>query len=368
MTEHRDPAALLTPDDLRELLRKRPNIARLADVDRWVENMAMRCCESGTKYHHVDQCLDNYDRDHGYVAPDIDLGKLCIEVARYIGNARRYYRGKEPEPFVERTSIPAEFVAMGLTTELHHTIERFVALTEDKLAAELHELFVLESKANGTMHADWTSAFVAYAKKNAPRVRKQLAIVEASGGLTSVRGGFAKRTDVTNKELQHARDALDACWQKVFSSPRMASDQDDVVLGQLWHYARMLAAASPSWSDATALDVKRVLGKWFMAWFRHNDERVINAGYPLGWMLANDGARLKAWGLPTRTGPSTTTEPVQRRPNVSVDVRQPQTPVDDDANQPIYMTPAAEPMRRRPIAQNNVVPIPIAPRTNGNER
>lgn len=365
MTEHRDPAALLTPDDLRELLRKRPNIARLADVERWVENMAMRCAESGTKHHHVDQGLDNYDRDKGWQATGLHLEVLTKEVAQYIGNCKRFYRGKEPEPFVERTTIPAEFTVLGLTMELRHAIERFVALSEDVLAAELFDSFVLESRANGWVKSDWTMAFAAYCKQHAPRVRKQVAAAQMSAGVTSTKGWFAKRTDVTGDELQHARDALDACWQKVFSSPRMASDQDDVVLGQLWYFARMLAAASSNWTDATPLDVKRILGKWFMAWFRHSDERVVNAGYPLTWMLANDGARLKAWGLPTRTGPSTTTEPVQRRPNVNVDVRQPQTPV-IDANQPIYMMPAAEPMRRRPAVQGNVVPLPVAPRTNGN--
>lgn len=131
------------------------------------------------------------------------------------------------------------------------------------------------------------------------------------GGVSKRKRGDARRFAATQQssagqldpaKLKLARDAARWAWKNADSAnpDRIIDETDDAAFAGLWAIAEREAGADARWKNFTTNDIQRILAHWMQKYFRSNDKSLIDRGYPISWLMANECARIKSYGLPNR--------------------------------------------------------------------
>lgn len=131
------------------------------------------------------------------------------------------------------------------------------------------------------------------------------------GGVSNRKRGDARRFAASQQpsagqldpaKLELAREAARWAWKNADSAnpDRIIDETDDAAFAGLWAIAEREAGADARWKNSTPNDIQRILAHWMQKYFRSNDKSLIDRGYPIAWLMANESARIKSYGLPSR--------------------------------------------------------------------
>lgn len=147
------------------------------------------------------------------------------------------------------------------------------------------------------------------------------------GGVSNRKRGDAKKDaeaqgtatePLSAANLELAREATRWAWKQAnpYAPGRIVDSADDAPLAKIWCIAQREAEANPKWKDLKPNDIQRIIAHWLSKYFRGAERAVVDAGYPLSWLLSSGSSRIKGYGLPDK----------RSAPNVKPTGEQPPTP------------------------------------------